>query len=105
MKNPDLPVPEYDGRTSFTWVRWSVTVPGRGTYCGYADASTLGRAPGTVPGSQVWNDAADVGFLVRGAKGTRLFTLVEELVCADERGLRGWRYSDGLGSEIVIHND
>lgn len=47
---------------------------------GVADASTLRCRPGQVPGEQVYDDAADHGFWVRGTRtGQRvLFTLLHE---------------------------
>ena len=95
VRAPDLSVPTY-AAGQFTWVGTS----------GHADASDLGISPGVVPGRQVWSDAADVGFLVKGRTAELLFTLAEE---KREGEVVAWEFrsaTEGAASyRITVTND
>lgn len=96
MKKPDLFIPTYEA-SQFVWVGLN----------GSVDASDLGLAPGVEPGSQVWNDSCDVGFMVKGKQETRLFVLVCHETVDDE--VMGWTFTDMSGREngcqILVCND
>jgi hypothetical protein len=73
---------------------------------GSADASDLGLPAGAEPGSRVYADSADVGFVVMGERSDKLFLLVvTELVDADRTpGCWVFESEDGLHT-VTVHND
>ena len=89
-----FPLPEYDG-SKFTWSG------GVGT----CDASDLGLPVGKEPGTRVWNDSSDVGFMVRGREQTLCF-----LYDFDRRNpdgsIRAWVFLSEDGDfQVEVNND
>ena len=64
MDKPISSCPSYD-YSRFTWSHG----------LGVADASDLGIPAGAEPGDRVWSDSCDVGFIVRGERDEKVFTL------------------------------
>jgi hypothetical protein len=104
MKKPDRNVRKFSGDL-FTWVK----------NVGYAEASTLNIPVGQVPGSQIWNDSQDVGFIVKSHKTgvEKLFTLQSERTEAAMTGfgsqssweeIREWIFTSSDGIKLKIYN-
>ena len=97
MRKPDRTLPVHDGR-SFAWSGKQ----------GSAEASSLCPATSQMPQhvqpwDVVWDDAADVGFIVRSHRTQREepFTLVEEL--RDGEGeVTGWRFAACCDPEVTV---
>lgn len=89
-------IPEYDIRV-FTWMKTN------GEWLGSTDVSDL-KSLGLV-WTRVYDDACDVGFMVRSPTGARkLFTLVSEKKDA-EGDVLYWEFVSNVGLVIRVHND
>ncbi len=88
MVKNTLNIPRY----SYTQFAWQA---GKGV----AEASSLGIPAGAEPGDRVWADACDVGFVIRGEREDKVFTLVSSDVA-------GWEFiSTDHKHQVTIFND
>jgi hypothetical protein len=89
-----LPLPTYAG-SKFTWSRNH----------GVAEASDLECGTGKIPGSKIYDDAADYGFMVIGNTKNLIFSFIGE--DRDREGdITGFRYKSLCGTvSILIIND
>ena len=93
MKKPDNTLPVHDG-SKFTWKDGA----------GCIEASDLGRGYT----GRVWNDAADVGFIVRSHKtgAEKLFVYAGALSSSGRaEDVYGFRYDSEDGVKISVFND
>jgi hypothetical protein len=74
---------------------------------GVSEASDLRvNAAEAIPGSQIWDDAADYGFEAIGKNDTSLFLFVDFLMSRDGDEVDGWKYISSCGRfKITILND
>jgi hypothetical protein len=89
-----LPLPTYAGN-KFTWTKNH----------GVTEASDLGQGCGKIPGSRIYDDACDYGFMVIGNHKNLIFSFIGE--DRDREGdVTGWKYKSECGQfEILIIND
>lgn len=98
MRKPNFNLPTYP-YTRFAW---------KGGH-GAAEASGLGIPAGAEPGGRVWNDACDVGFIVRGETTDKLF-IFERTYPAEredpDSAVDAWLFRSEDGKHTVtVEND
>ena len=71
---------------------------------GSAEASDLGLPAGAEPGSRVYADSADVGFVVRGESSDKLFLHVATELDR-EREAKQWGFESSDGFTVTVYND
>lgn len=77
---------------------------------GTVDASSLGLKPGEAPCGRVYNDACDLGCVVRGRAADVLFTYVDSDGLASRgEGLLNWRFKGTVDGDVeltlIVFND
>lgn len=102
MKTPLPSVPVHDGSV-FTWAKW-LNGSKRGTFTGRAmvEVSTLGRQR---PWTQLWDDAADVGFQVRSPKTGKVRTFALAKIARSEvNEVTHWEFAsyDDIDNPLFI---
>jgi hypothetical protein len=89
-----LSIPVYDAH-HFSWSK------GHGT----TEASTLGIPVGAEPGSRVWADSCDVGFVIQGEREPKLFIFDHDSRFPDG-SYRSWFFvSEDRKHTVYVFND